>query len=50
MGVDGKNLEIVRTIVTLAHSMSMDVTAEGKPQHTNPTAQKTWARIFFSKL
>ena len=29
MGLDAKNLEIVYTIVTLAHSLGMDVTAEG---------------------
>ena len=29
MGVNGENSEIVRTIITLAHSMSMNVTAEG---------------------
>ena len=29
MGVDGENSEIVRTILTLAHSMGMNVTAEG---------------------
>lgn len=29
MGVDGESLEIVRTIITLAHSLNMNVTAEG---------------------
>jgi EAL domain-containing protein (putative c-di-GMP-specific phosphodiesterase class I) len=29
MGVDGKNSAIVRTIATLAHSLEMNVTAEG---------------------
>jgi diguanylate cyclase (GGDEF)-like protein/PAS domain S-box-containing protein len=29
MGVDGENLEIVRAIVTLAHNLGMNVTAEG---------------------
>lgn len=29
MGVNGENSEIVRTIITLAHSMSMNMTAEG---------------------
>ncbi|HEY9872350.1 MAG TPA: bifunctional diguanylate cyclase/phosphodiesterase, partial [Candidatus Obscuribacterales bacterium] len=29
MGVDGENLEIVRTIATLAHQLGMDVIAEG---------------------
>ena len=29
MGINGENLEIVRAIVTLAHSLGMNVTAEG---------------------
>ena len=29
IGVDGENSEIVRTIITLAHSLGMNVTAEG---------------------
>jgi len=29
MGINGENSEIVQTIVTLAHTMDMNVTAEG---------------------
>ena len=29
MGIDSESLEIVRTIVTLAHTLEMNVTAEG---------------------
>lgn len=34
MGVDGENLEIIQTIVTLAHSLFMKVTAEGVETET----------------
>lgn len=37
MGVDGENTEIVRTIVTLAHNLNMNVTAEGIETETQLT-------------
>jgi len=33
MGINGENSEIVQTIVTLAHTMDMNVTAEGVMRH-----------------
>jgi len=50
MGINGENSEIVQTIVTLAHTMDMNVTAEGgNGGTTRATARLKYGQGFLSK-